>query len=83
MSNFELRGSTIADLDALGPLMKSYDAQGTAEIWNIPGVHRPNFWARLGRTGCMMLLLGVFLLVSTVLAGEEKRLRRSQPMTPT
>jgi acetolactate synthase-1/2/3 large subunit len=33
---FGLRGSTIADLDALGSLMKSYDAQGTAEIWNIP-----------------------------------------------
>jgi acetolactate synthase-1/2/3 large subunit len=33
---FGLRGATITDLDALGPLMKSYDAQDTAEIWNIP-----------------------------------------------
>jgi YihY family inner membrane protein len=40
-----------------------------AEIWNIPGVNRPSFWARLGRTGCMMLVLGVFLLASTLLAG--------------
>jgi uncharacterized BrkB/YihY/UPF0761 family membrane protein len=40
-----------------------------AEIWNIPGVNRPNFWARLGRTAAMTLVLGLFLLVSTVLAG--------------
>ena len=40
-----------------------------AEIWNIPGVNRPNFWARLGRTASMTLVLGLFLLVSTVLAG--------------
>jgi thiamine pyrophosphate-dependent acetolactate synthase large subunit-like protein len=33
---FGLRGATIADLDALAGLMKDFDAQGTAEIWNIP-----------------------------------------------
>jgi acetolactate synthase-1/2/3 large subunit len=33
---FGLRGTTIADIDQLGSLMKNYDAQGTAEIWNIP-----------------------------------------------
>jgi YihY family inner membrane protein len=50
-----------------GALQTAQYAQ--AEIWNIPGVDRPSFWARLGRTGLMMLVLGVFLLVSTVLAG--------------
>jgi len=33
---FGLRGTTVANLDQLGPLMKSCDAQDTAEIWNIP-----------------------------------------------
>jgi inner membrane protein YhjD len=50
-----------------GALQTAQYAQ--AEIWNIPGVNRPSFWARLGRTGLMMALLGLFLLVSTVLAG--------------
>jgi YihY family inner membrane protein len=50
-----------------GALQTAQFAQ--AEIWNIPGVNRPSFWARLGRTGLMMLVLGVFLLASTVLAG--------------
>ena len=50
-----------------GALQTAQYAQ--AEIWNIPAVDRPNFWARLGRTGLMMLVLGLFLLVSTVLAG--------------
>jgi YihY family inner membrane protein len=40
-----------------------------AEVWNIPGVNRPSFWPRLGRTGAMTLVLGLFLLVSTVVAG--------------
>jgi YihY family inner membrane protein len=40
-----------------------------AEIWNVPGVVRPNFWARLGRSACMLVVLGAFLLASTVLAG--------------
>jgi YihY family inner membrane protein len=50
-----------------GALQTAQYAQ--AEIWNIPGVNRPNFWARLGRTGLMMLVLGLFLLASTLLAG--------------
>ena len=40
-----------------------------AEVWNIPGVNRPSFGARLGRTASMTVLLGVFLLVSTLMAG--------------
>ncbi len=40
-----------------------------AEIWNVPAVVRPNFWARLGRTACMIIVLGAFLVASTVLAG--------------
>ena len=50
-----------------GALQTAQYAQ--AEIWNIPGVNRPSFWARLGRTGSMMVVLGLFLLASTVLAG--------------
>jgi YihY family inner membrane protein len=50
-----------------GALQTAQYAQ--AEIWNIPGVNRPSFWARLGRTALMTLVLGLFLLVSTVLAG--------------
>jgi acetolactate synthase I/II/III large subunit len=33
---FGLRGTTVADLDQLGSLMKNHDAQDTAEIWNFP-----------------------------------------------
>jgi acetolactate synthase-1/2/3 large subunit len=33
---FGLRGSTVADLNALGSLMQSHDGQDTAEIWNFP-----------------------------------------------
>jgi YihY family inner membrane protein len=40
-----------------------------AEVWNIPGVVRPNFWARLARTGLLLVVLGSFLVVSTGLAG--------------
>ena len=40
-----------------------------AEIWNLPGVVRPNFWTRLARTAIMTVVLGLFLLASTVLAG--------------
>ncbi len=50
-----------------GALQTAQYAQ--AEIWNIPGVNRPSFWARLGRTASMTVTLGLFLLVSTVLAG--------------
>jgi YihY family inner membrane protein len=58
----------------LGVLWGSQGAMQTAqfaqaEIWNVPGVVRPSFWARLGRTACMILVLGTFLLASTVLAG--------------
>ncbi len=40
-----------------------------AEVWNIPGVNRPGFWPRLGRTLATTVTLGVALLASTVLAG--------------
>src|SRR5215468_3643464 len=33
---FGLRGTTVADLSQLEFLMRDYDAQGMAEIWNIP-----------------------------------------------
>ena len=39
-----------------------------AEVWNIPGVHRPNFWSRLVRTWALMGVLGVFLLLGASLA---------------
>jgi YihY family inner membrane protein len=39
-----------------------------AEIWNVPGVVRPNFWSRLARTFLLMGTLGVFLLLSTASA---------------
>lgn len=50
-----------------GALQTAQYAQ--AEIWNIPGVSRPSFLARLGRTASMMVVLGLFLLASTILAG--------------
>jgi YihY family inner membrane protein len=40
-----------------------------AEVWNIPGEVRPNYWTRLARTLTMMGALGLFLIASTVLAG--------------
>lgn len=33
---FGLRGTTIADLSQFELLMRDFDAQGTAEIWNVP-----------------------------------------------
>ena len=33
---FGLRGTTVQDLSQLTSLMRDFDAQGTAEIWNIP-----------------------------------------------
>ncbi len=36
-----------------------------AQIWNVPNVVRPNFWARLVRTLLLMGVLGVFLALST------------------
>ena len=50
-----------------GALQTAQYAQ--AEVWNVPGEVRPNFWARLGRTAAMTALLGVFLLASTLVAG--------------
>lgn len=50
-----------------GALQTAQYAQ--AEVWNIPGVSRPSFWARLGRTASMTVTLGLFLVVSTFLAG--------------
>lgn len=50
-----------------GALQTAQYAQ--AEVWNIPGVNRPSFWARLGRTTSMTVMLGLFLVVSTLLAG--------------
>ena len=50
-----------------GALQTAQYAQ--AEIWNIPVVSRPSFWARLGRTASMLVVLGLFLVASTVLAG--------------
>jgi len=57
----------------IGILWLIWGAQGAiqagqyamAEVWNVPGVVRPNFWARLIRTLTMMGFLGVFLLAST------------------
>ena len=50
-----------------GALQTAQFAQ--AEIWNVPASVRPNFWARLGRTVLMLVLLGVFLVATTALAG--------------
>ena len=33
---FGLRGTTVTDIAQLGALMRDYDAQGTAEVWNVP-----------------------------------------------
>jgi acetolactate synthase I/II/III large subunit len=33
---FGLRGATIGDLSQFSPLMRDFNAQRTAEIWNIP-----------------------------------------------
>jgi YihY family inner membrane protein len=71
-----LQGRSIFGL-VVGILFVLWGSQGAlqtaqyaqAEIWNIPGVNRPNFLARLGRTASMMVVLGLFLLASTVLAG--------------
>jgi len=40
-----------------------------AEVWNVPGVDRPNFWARMARTYTMMATLGAFVVLSTAAAG--------------
>lgn len=41
-----------------------------AEIWNIPHVARPGYWARLGRSMATVAALGLFLVVTTVVAGR-------------
>jgi YihY family inner membrane protein len=69
------RNSTIGLV--IGILGLIWGAQGAiqagqyamAEVWNVPGVVRPNFWSRLVRTLLMMGVLGVFLVASTTLAG--------------
>ena len=50
-----------------GALQAAQFAQ--AEIWHVPASVRPNFWARLGRAALMMVVLAVFLVATTVLAG--------------
>jgi YihY family inner membrane protein len=38
-----------------------------AQIWNIPEVHRPNYWSRLWRSYALIGLIGTFLILSTAL----------------
>ena len=52
---------------SMGALQTAQYAQ--AEIWHVPNVSRPSFWARLGRNMVMMMVLGVFLVAGSVLAG--------------
>lgn len=40
-----------------------------AQVWNVPGVVRPNFWVRLVRTLVMMGSLAIFLVLTTAAAG--------------
>jgi YihY family inner membrane protein len=40
-----------------------------AQIWNIPKMARPGFLPRLARSGWLLLVTGVFLIVSSGLAG--------------
>lgn len=39
------------------------------QVWNIPMAERPNFFARLKRTGALFTTLGVFFLVGSILSG--------------
>ena len=39
-----------------------------AQIWNIRGVRRPNYWGRLARSGLFIVLLSAFIVASTGLA---------------
>ena len=39
-----------------------------AEVWNIRGIRRPGYWARLARSGLFIVLLATFLVVTTGLA---------------
>lgn len=57
----------------LGILGLIYGGQGAmqagllamAEVWNVPGVARPNYWVRTVRALLMMVVLGIFLLATT------------------
>ncbi|MFZ0667162.1 MAG: YihY/virulence factor BrkB family protein [Acidimicrobiales bacterium] len=40
-----------------------------AQVWNIPKMERPGFLPRLGRSGLLFSVGGVFLIVSSTLAG--------------
>jgi YihY family inner membrane protein len=40
-----------------------------AQVWNIPGVERPSYWARFARTWILTAMLGVFVILSFALAG--------------
>ncbi len=40
-----------------------------AQVWNIPKIRRPGFFPRLGRSGLLFAVGGVFLLVSSGLSG--------------
>jgi YihY family inner membrane protein len=53
-----------------GSLGVSQAAQrAMAEVWNVPGVNRPGFLPRLGRSAGFLVLLGVDVVVTTFLAG--------------
>ena len=53
-----------------GSLGVSQAAQrAMAEIWNIPGVIRPGFLPRLGRSAAFLALLGLDVVLTTALAG--------------
>lgn len=39
-----------------------------AEVWNVPALARPSFLSRLARSGILMAVLGIFLVVSSALA---------------
>ncbi len=51
-----------------------------AQVWNVPGTGRPNFWAREARTLAMMGVLVVFLVASTAVAGFATIGHRSAPV---
>lgn len=40
-----------------------------AQVWNVPGVDRPNYLKRLGRAGLFLVMLAVDLSVTGLLAG--------------
>ncbi len=77
-------GSNIHSLNKSGPFALIiglagllWGAQGVsqagqyamAEVWNIPMTERPSFFSRLGRSVLLFGVMGVFLLISTALAG--------------